>query len=435
MTRKSEVATIESRNIPHLISHADGRPDAKAVQAVSNAIHALNFQNGIVFGQFSLKCVTGAFWNIWNSQRGDTPITFFQSNPAAGGSNGVGAFLPFGDYATPGASYDPGAVPNAPGAQILFAPATDPTVVANPVGFSWILDDAGSNNSRNISYYTIVPPPGYVALGVACTGGPSPNPAAYWCVRSDLARAVGARGMWSDSGQRWRHHSGDISAPVANLAMAEPSMLFAPQTFLSVEGHNPAYGLVLQQADLPVSTFDADAPKYDPTITSGDVTSYGLKSAKIVPYTALPDPGYLNQSTASPFYFIVAEPYWLCQLVLSTPQGGAFQVTQTVGTGQSDSQSFSQSTSMTVSADVGVAYEGVSASVSTSYSQSFSTSQSHTSSRSTQVQTQLTLNLPQQPTTWIWERQTQITVFRSDTTQLAPVLYSEPDIIFVPASK
>jgi Insecticidal Crystal Toxin, P42 len=433
MTKNPEVAAVKSQNIPSLISHASSRPDAKAIQAISNAIHALNQQNGIAFGPLTLKCVNGAFWNIWNSQRGDTPITFFQSNPAAGGSNGIGAFLPLGDYATPGASYDLATVPNAPGNQILFAPTSDATVVAHPAGFSWILDDAGSDNSRNISYYTIVPPPGYVALGVACTGGGAPNPDAYWCVRSDFARAVAAREIWSDNGQRWRHHNGNISAPIANLAMPEPSMLFAPQTFLSAEGGNPAYALVLQQADLQVSTFDTDAPKYDLTITSGDVTSFGLQSAKIVPYTALADPGYVNQSTSSPFYVVVAEPYWQCTMVLSTPQGGNFQVTQTVGTGQTDSQSFSQSTSMTVGADVGVAYEGVSASVSTSYTQSFGTSVSHTASRSTQVQTQITLNLPQQKTTWIWERQTQISVFRTDTTQLAPVIYSEPDIIFVPS--
>ncbi|HEV7768449.1 MAG TPA: hypothetical protein VGQ76_25850 [Thermoanaerobaculia bacterium] len=434
MTKKSEVTSADTQNVPFLISHAASRPDAKAVQAVSNAITTLNQNNGIAFGPLTLKCVNGAFWNIWNSQRGDTPITFFQSNPAAGGSNGVGAFLPLGDYATPGFTYDAGSVPNAPGTQILFAPTTDATVVAHPAGFNWILDDAGSDNSRNISYYTIVPPAGYVALGVACTGGPAPNPEAYWCVRSDLVRGVAARGIWSDNGQRWRHHNGNISAPIANLAMAAPSMLFAPQTFLSAEGGNPAYALVLQQADLQVSTFDADTPKYDPTITSGDVTSYGLQSAKVVPYTAIADPGYINQSTSSPFYFIVAEPYWQCTMVLSTPQGGDFQVTQTIGTGQSDSQTFSQSTSMTVSANVGVAYEGVSGSVSTSYTQSFGMSTSHTQNRSTQVQTQITLNLPKQPTTWIWERQTQVSVFRTDTTQLAPVVYSEPDILFVPGS-
>lgn len=432
MSKKSRVASVDTKHVPFLISHADSRPDGKAVQAVVNAMSALNLQNGIPFGPFTLKCAAGVFTNIWNSQRGDTGITFFQSN-GSGGSNGVGNFLPLGDYAVPGPSWDPGSMPVAPGTQVLFAPTTDTSVLAHPVGFNWILDDAGSGNSRDISYYTIVPPANYVALGVACTNGPAPDPNAYWCVRSDLARAVGARHVWSDSGQRWRHHNGDIAIPVANLVVAEPSMLYAPQTFLSYEGGTPAYALVMQQADLNLTTFDTAAPKYDPTITSGDVTSYGLKSAKIVPYTTVPDPGYLNQSTSSPFYVIAAEPYWLCTMVLSTPQGGNFQVTQTVGTGDSDSQGFSQSTSMTVGADVGASYEGISASVSTSYTQSFGMTTEHTSSHSTQVQTQITLNLPQQQTTWIWERQTQITVFRTDTTQLAPVTYSEPDVIFVPS--
>src|ERR1700741_2211866 len=75
MTKKSEGTSAALRNVPFLISHADSRPDAKAVQAVTNAITALNPQNGIAFGPLTLKCVSGAFWNIWNSQRGDTPIT------------------------------------------------------------------------------------------------------------------------------------------------------------------------------------------------------------------------------------------------------------------------------------------------------------------------------------------------------------------------
>lgn len=435
MSKKNEVASIDTTNVPVLISHAESRPDAKAVQAVSNAIKALNVQQqGVTFGPFTLKAAAGTFANIWNSQRGDTPITFFQSI-GNGGSNGIANFLPLGDYAIVGASLDSGAFPVAPGEQLLFAPSGDSKVLAHPVGFSWILDDAGSDNSRNISYYAINPPENYVAMGVACTGGPAPSTNNYWCVRADLARAVGARGVWSDSGQRWRHHNGNIAIPVANVAVAEPSMLYAPQTFLSEEGGTPAYAMLMQQADLPITPFDTTAPEYDTTITSGDVTQYGLKSAKLVPFTAVPDPGYLDQSSASPFYVIAAEPYWLCTMVLSTPEGGNFQVTQTVGTGQTDSQSFGQSTSMTIGANVGVAYEGLSASVSTSYTQSFETKTEQTSTQSTQVQTQITLNLPQQPTTWIWERQTQIAVFRTDTgtSQLPPVTYSEPDIIFVPS--
>ncbi|HJQ38313.1 MAG TPA: Vps62-related protein [Thermoanaerobaculia bacterium] len=408
------------------ISNPTSRPDAQAVQAIINAINALNLAQGIniTFTPFQIACLPGTFDNLWNNQRGDQDITFFQSNGSGGN------FLPLGDMAIVNQSLDPGSVPDTAG--VLFAPANDTSVLAHPVGFNWILNDSGSGNSRNVDYFTINPPEGYVAMGIALnSSGAQPNVNNYWCVRTDLVRAVGAQGIWSDSGQHWKHHNGDVSRPVANVPMAEPYMLFAPPTLLSAEGGTPAYAVVMEQANLQITPFDAAQPTYDPTITTGDETSYGLTSVKIVPYTAVTDPGYLNQSTASPFYFVAAEPYFLCTYALSTPAGGSFQVTQTVGTSQSDSNTFSQETSLTVSADVGVAYGPASASVSASYTNSFGTSVSHTSDHSTQVQTQITLNLPAKQRTWIWERQTQISVFRTDQTQLAPVTYSEPDIEFV----
>lgn len=408
------------------VSLADSRADANAVQEIANAILALNLGNGITYDPFILKCTDGAFDNLWNSETGDTAITFYQSN----GSNGP--FLPLGDIAVIGQSLAAGTQP--PGTQILFAPSDDPTVLAHPTSFSWILNDHGSGNDREINYFTMGPPPGYVALGIAFNGtGDQPNRNNYWCVRSDLVRAVGANGVWSDAGQGWSSHDGSLSAPVASLAMPEPSMLFAPPTLLSNEGGSPAYALVMQQADLQVQPLDPVLPVYDPTITNGDKTTYGLSGVKIVPYTAVPDPGFLNQSAVSPFYFIAAEPYYLCTNVLPTPAGGSFQITQTVGTSQLDSSTFAEETAMTVGADLGVAYGPASLNVSASYTQSFGTSVTHTTTHDTEVQTQVTISLPSQPRTWIWERQTQIAVFRTDTSQLVPATYSEPDILFVPS--
>jgi hypothetical protein len=409
------------------VTLADSRPDANAVQAIVDAITALNpAENGVTYEPFILKCMSGAFNNVWNSERGDTPITFYQSN----GANAP--FLPLGDVAVIGNQLSAGTPP--PGTQILFAPSGDPTVLAHPVGFTWILDDHGSGNDRDIDYFTMNPPAGYVAVGIAFNGsGDAPNPNNYWCVRSDLVRAVGGNLVWTDSGQHWTSHNGNLWAPVAGLSVPEPSMLFAPPTLLSEEASNHGYALVMQQADLQVEPLDPGMPVYDPTITNGDETAYGLTAVKILPYTAVADPGLLNQSAVSPFYFVAAEQYYLCTTVLPTPAGGSFQVTQTVGTSQSDSATFTTETSMTVSADVGVAYGPASLNVSASYTQSFGTSLSSTTTHNTEVQTQVTINLPAQPRTWIWERQTQISVFRTDTSQLVPVTYSEPDMIIIPS--
>jgi hypothetical protein len=407
------------------VSLADSRPDANAVQEIANAIAALDLGTGITFDPFILLCAAGGFNNVWNSERGDIPITFYQSN----GANAP--FLPLGDVAVINNTLAAGTP--LPGTQILFAPSDDPSVLANPVGFSLILDDSGSGNDRDVAYFAMNPPEGYVALGIAFNGSDdAPNPANYWCVRSDLVRAVGSYGVWSDSGQGW-DNDGSLSAPVAGLQVPEPSMLFAPPTLLSNQGGTAPYALLMQQADLQVEPLDPGMPVYDPTITNGDVTTYGLTAVKIVPYSVVADPGLLNQSAVSPFYFVAAEQYYLCTTVLPTPAGGSFEVTQTVGTSQSDSATFTTETSMTVSADLGVAYGPASLNISASYTHSFGTSVTHTADHQSEVQTQVTINLPAQPRTWIWERQTQISVFRTDTSQLVPVTYSEPDLILIPS--
>ena len=405
------------------ISHAESRPDAASVAAVASAITNGNYAlNGVTFEPFRLRTIAGTFDNIWNSDKGDTAITFFRSNGTGG------AYLPLGDIAFIGSSFG---TPTAPGAHFLFAPNDDPSVLAHPASFTWILDDHGSGNDRDIYYFTMNPPAGYTALGIAFNGSDnSPNVNNYWCVRNDLVRSVAAAEVWSDNKQDWKHHNGNLNVPVLNREPPpEPTMYFVPPTFLSAEGGNQAFAILMRQADLPITPFDPVFPTFDPTITSGDETAYGLKSVKIMPYTAVTDPGVLTRPV---FYYIAAEPYWLCTQSLPTPNGGQFGITVTVGTSDTSSAGFASETSMTVSAEVGVEYGAVSAKASASYTQSFSTTTEQSATHSTEVQQTITLNLPDQPRTWVWERQTQISVFRDDTTQLTPVTYSGSDLVFIP---
>jgi hypothetical protein len=400
----------------------DSRPDAKAVQTIVNAIKALDLTQGIVFKPFRIAVLPRTFTNIWNSERGDTPITFFQSNGSGG------QFLPLGDMAIAGQTLGPDGVPNMPG--VLFAPTPDdPTALAHPLGFTKLLDDNGDGNPRWIDYFSMNPPKGYVAMGLAFSGGDLPNVNNYWCVRSDLVRPVNPRLFWNDQGSHWVNADGNLSEAIANLPINEPNMVYAPPTLIGVGMQ--AYVLVMEQAELAITQFGPTQPPYDPTLTAGDKTSYGLESVKILPYNAVPDPGFPNQSTTSPFYFVAAEPFYRCTQVLPTPGGGNIEITKTVGTSQSDSNTFTQQTSMTVSADAGIEFGPLSPHVSASYTNSFSTSVSHTSEHSTQVQTQITLNLPARERTWFWQRQTQIAVFRHNHTQLAAVTYSQDDIQWV----
>jgi len=405
------------------ISHAESRPDAAAVVAVASAIKNGNYAiEGVTFEPFRLRTIEGTFDNIWDSDSG-TPITFFRSNGKGG------AYLPLGDIALVG--LDTGA-PTAPGAHFLFAPSGDPSVLAHPTGFSWILDDHHSGNPRDLGYFKMNPPANYTALGIAFNDSHDspPDPSHYWCVRSDLVRAVAAANVWSDHGQSWSHN-GNLNVAVLNIEPPpEPSMYFVPPTFLSDEGGSPAFALVMQQADLPITPFDPVFPTFDPTISSGDETAFGLTSVKIMPYTAVTDPGVIDRPV---FYYIAAEPYWLCTQSLPTAGGGIIEVSTTVGTSTTQSAGFTSETSMTVSAEVGVEYGAASAKASASYTQSFSTTKEHSVTGSTEVQQTISLNFPAQPRTWVWERQTQIAVFRDDTSQLTPVTYSGSDLVFIPA--
>src|SRR5437764_376459 len=101
------------------ISNAESRPDARAVQEIVNASNALNPQDGVTFGPFTVKYMSGAFENVWNSadyKNPLQPITFYQSNGAGG------TFLPLGDIALIGQSLNPPAPAPPPGQQLLFAP-------------------------------------------------------------------------------------------------------------------------------------------------------------------------------------------------------------------------------------------------------------------------------------------------------------------------
>lgn len=69
--------------------------------------------------------------------------------------------------------------------------------------------------------------------------------------------------------------------------------------------------------------------------------------------------------------------------------------------------------------------------ISTKYQEGREKNSSATGTR--EVQQTVSLNLPTQPRTWTWERQTQISVFRDDMTQLTPVTYSGSDLVFIPA--
>lgn len=169
-----------------------------------------------------------AFTNIWTSERGDTPISFYRYiGPQSGQA------LPLGDQAII-------AYRNSPFPIQLVAPGVgDLQSLAHPVGFTWILDDHGSENPSSVSYWWPIAPAGYTALGLCLTtnaggGGQPPIAGNYWCVADKYLINSGLQDIWSDAGQSWSSHNGSMSASQAPQDPASPSFI-VPDGMLSDE--------------------------------------------------------------------------------------------------------------------------------------------------------------------------------------------------------
>lgn len=410
-------------------------PDAAAAAAVKAAIAAGNYPvNGVNYEPFQVKfAYASSFTPVWWDMRLPTftsTVTFYRFSDAT-----TGNFLPLGDVLATG-SVLRDVVP-LDGGVMLFAPTPeDPAALAHPTGFEWLLDDHGSGNFQNISYWRPIPPNGYQALGI-CFGAGTPDPSKYWCVKNDYLKGVSRQTIWSDQGQGWSHN-GNVNAPAfSNLVETVPEgqMLIIPRVCLCDEspGAVSPWALVVNQAQLPVNEFPPPDPVFDPTIKANAMTTYGLGSVFIVPYTAVAgDAGFPNRAVASPFYFVAAEPYWLCTRTRSTPGGGSQTSSVTVGVSQTQSSTFQETTTLSVSAEFGAKFKTFSGKISASYTKAFQLTTSTSQTNSTQVVVSETLDIPKQPTTWFWAGQTQIAVFRIGGSQITPISYGNDDQRFVP---
>jgi hypothetical protein len=425
-------------------------PDEQAAAAIRSAIKVGNFaENGVSFGKFKIKVVPAKnnFTAIWWTEDADggpkgSPIAFYKY------TGNTAPYLPLGDVValeSAAAWIKNGGQlwPVTGGGVMLFAPGDDaPDIFAHPTGFSWILDDKGSGNSHDVAYFRMNPPDGYEALGICFSDG-DPDVNNYWCVKRKYLQIARSVEVWSDADAGWKSHDGNVRAPAFSPVSDPPPLadllpndiVILPPTFLSQEdlANETPFGLIGQQAALPVLPFNPPDPPYDPNIRSGKTTDYGVGPVAIVPYTAIPaDAGFGEQAVETPFYFIASEPYWKCTETLSTPEGGSIKFGVTMGVSETQASSFTESTSMTIGCEVGAKFGDFSSKVTASFTQAFSLTTSESATHSTSKLVEKTVNFPKQPTTWIWDLQTQVAVFRNDGTQVSVAGYGNNDQRFVP---
>ncbi|MBV8688449.1 hypothetical protein [Bradyrhizobium sp.] len=162
------------------------------------------------------------FYALWYSQvDGSTFFTF--------AGRRTDDFRPCGDYMV--RDYQPGWSDKL---QLIAPLPGQEDLLAHPTDFVWILDDHGSGNPSSIAYYWPIAPQGFVALGVAMGNTDAPPIAEnYWCLAQSLCQPTGSLEYWSDRGQHWTSHNGDLSIPFSQTPLQPGQWL--PTTVLSDE--------------------------------------------------------------------------------------------------------------------------------------------------------------------------------------------------------
>lgn len=403
---------------------------------VTAAMTAMNYaSDGAPFNPLLIKFAdTGDFHNCWSSQRGDTPIRFYRYN-----GDDVDNFRPLGDFAV---------VANKTIAEtpvMLIAPVQGhEDAVAHPTGFEWILDldDKGSGNQDDLTYFWPQAPDGYQALGL-CVGvnGQAPVPGDYWCIRNDYLQSIPTEELWTDAGQGWTGHNGDLSTPSLANVLPGRDLMLAPTTILSDQyrenhrGNPGSYCLVLEKLLLPVpGAAGAPAPECAPDYGEGTETVQGLGKVAVLPCLVVDDPATRGDPSSSPFYYLAAQPYWVCTGSFPSQDRGLHTKKCTVGTSQDAAAAFRAATSLAVGADTGVQAAPLSPKISVSYTREMQVSPATTTGTGSRTSTRVELHLEPADRILIWQKQTDFLVYRTGGDVLSQVTYQVAELLATDSS-
>lgn len=399
---------------------------------VTAAIAQADYANlGALFAPFLVKFADpGDFVNGWTAEKGN-PISFYGSYKKSS------EFLPLGDFAT---------VNNTPVQEtpiLLLAPSPDykmapahgdvqssPTL-AHPTGFTWIGDDKHSGNTNSIAYYWPTAPDGYQALGI-CVGfnGATPDVTKYWCVNNYYLQSAPVAAFWSDAGSHWTSHDGSLSTPtLAGVDVQDQKIQLAPTTLLSNQHgdlQNTSWCLSLEKLMLPVTGEDIPGPDYQPSYREGATTAPGLGNVAVLPSTLVED----RSPGVSPFYYLAAQPQWVCTRSFPSPEGTLYSSSFTLGSTQESSSGFQHTTSLTVGADAGIEAGPVSAKISVSYTDEMQLSTSTVAGTATQATEGLSIPVSKADRTLVWQNRTEFVLYRTAGDVMSSVAYQTRDLAF-----
>jgi len=383
--------------------------ESDATAAIAAAIAAADYRtNGAPFEPFIIKAAEEEdFTPIWTSQRGIPGIAFYRYKGARNDG-----FLPLGDYAR---------VEDAPRRMPILLLKPMPgheDALAHPTSF----DDYKSGNDRDLTYFGMVAPDGYMPVGIAVTNGELPRAEDYWCVNVNYLSEADLEPFWSDSGSHWSH-DGSLSAPVTKQGEGGGKLLIAPTTMLSDErirdvgGRKDAFALRVEKLFLDVPGSAPVRPAYSDGASEGSRTPMGIHKVAVVPCNAVHDIWVGLQPADCPFYYVAGHPLWTCLGAYRGQKAGTFSHTFTIGSSTSSSKEFAQTTSLTVSADVGIEAGkdgGRSAHMSTSYTEEMSIRTSTTATHATETSDEVRLDMPEAERVLLWQRVMRFTTYRTN---------------------
>lgn len=301
------------------------------------------------------------------------------------------------------------------------------SALAVPERLEQTYGDWGSGADRDGSFWRIIAPAGYVALGDICTEGyDEPDKNQYRCVRKDLVVSGVVDGaIWDDRGSGadndvalWGLHppmaadsefyftSGSFLANGASTDTAvDPARAYALRGAIAVEQPSvqrpPAP--VLRSRDQPVALEDT-------------IVEY----VSILPWYAVRDDGLntIQKLTQSPTYRLVRKDrYKLASFIRNdgnTEQSATLSYTE--GYDESETKSFSETTSI----ELGMEYKVTDAfKVSAKLSQSFTYSVSTTSGTNFSTTKSIDLKCPADSSAAVYIIHSVFSLYREDRTQVA----------------
>ena len=317
---------------------------------------------------------------------------------------------------------------------LLAADPDQPDALAHPVDMRWVEDNYDGSGNARLSYWDLIPPPGYTALGQIWQHRDRPLTSndlkRYWCVKNQFVRKIaGVQALWRTPFD-WSH-DGSLHTPAFGDGDGMPAggdVDMLPATCIGAESTMAPYAIRTRRPMLrDVVTVDAGPPPNDPGAEAEQRYSPGVSHVVPMPCTAFSDPSYLDQLSNAPIYFVVNRPVWICKGIIVLPDGGTRTLYSKIGVEATSSQSFTQSTSWTISAETGLKVGGASAKVSTSFTDSFSLTRASSASHSSEVSTQTEIRLPKAKRVQVWQLYSEISIYRPDGSLLEQALYGRQD--------